>query len=170
MTAPRHPSPAKRPTPNNIDVGGKVMKHLAFAALAVLLVAGVAYADAACMDTCTWTQAIDYWIDAQTGVKICRANVEPPAESFAMVGGGCCCMATGAFLIEREVCKMAMCNGVPAVKQVVKSKFLGVPAESGDMVSIASGCHYWQLVPVERCIKWDPVAGCSLCAWLWDDC
>jgi len=145
------------------------MKRLAIAAIAVLMLAGLAYADG-CVDTCTWTQAVDYWVDAQTGIKIARANTPAPAASLADIGGGCCCVAVPGFLIEREVCQMAMCNGAPAIKKVLKSKFLAKPAESCDMVSIASGCHYMQLVPVERCIKWDPVAACSICVWLWDDC
>lgn len=146
------------------------MKRLVFVTLALFIVAGISYADVACKDVCTWTEAIDYWVDAATGIKIARATVPPPAESFAMVAGGCCCVATGAFLVEREVCHWSMCNGVPAIKKVVKTKFLAKPAESCDQVSIASGCHYMQLIPVNLCVKWDPIAGCSVCAWLWDDC
>ena len=112
----------------------------------------------------------DYWVDAQTGVKIARANTPPPAASLANVYGGCCGVDTPAFIIEREVCQMAMCGGVPAVKKVIKSKFLAKPAESCDQVSPASGCHYMQLIPVARCIKWDPVAACSVCVWNWADC
>jgi len=146
------------------------MKRLAIAAIAVLMLAGLAYADNACVNTCTWTQAVDYWIDAGTGVKIARANTPAPAASLADIGGSCCGVSVAGYLIEREVCQMTMVNGVPAIKKVLKSKFLASPVGAGDMVSIASGCHYMQLMPVKRCVKWDPIAACSIATWLWDDC
>ena len=147
------------------------MKRLAIVAVAALMVSGIALAaDCACVDTCTWVEAHDYWIDAQTGVKIGLANVAPPAQAYTDIAGGCCGVITGAFLVEREVCQMTMCNGMAAVKKVLKSRFLAKPAESCDQVSVASGCHYWQLLKVVRCVKWDPVAGCGVCGWMWAEC
>ena len=132
--------------------------RLLFVLLALVVVSSACYAGGL-------VRARDYWVDADTGLKIGPASAPVPsnATGVAIATGGC--VLIDCAFIEREI----VVEIAGTVTRVLRSYFVAVPLDDKGSpvlkVNITSGTKVMDLYRVRRIARFDKAGGAWVYCW-----